>query len=226
MESDATIDHKGAAAVLHVPVHIGIDKAEDDGLIAYERLVVRLGIRDGLLVSAAVGHLIEDMAGFPVFIFHLLNHLNPEIGDTHSQAVVKADAAILDGISESGHARHLLSDGDSRTLHLMDELIGEGEVADGIAVLVEVVIIAIAAEILAEAVTAIDHRGDAIKAEAIEVILIQPELAVGEEEMQYGGLLIIEAERIPSGVLASRARVEILIRSAIEIAESLLLILH
>ena len=140
VEGDTTVDHIGRVSVLEVPIHISVNESEDDGLVSDECLVVALSIRDGLLVLASVGHLVEDMPCFPVFVAHFLDVLYPEVGDTHGEAIVEAHTAILDGTSESGHAGHLLGDGDGFGLDLMDEFVRQREVHDGVAVLVHIVV--------------------------------------------------------------------------------------
>ena len=59
MEGNASVSHKVLVALLEVPVHVGVDKAEHDGLVAYECLVVALAVADGLLISTTVLHLPE-----------------------------------------------------------------------------------------------------------------------------------------------------------------------
>ena len=97
VQGNATVDHIGGVAMLKMPVHVGIDEAEDDGLVAYECLIVALGIRDGLLGLTTVGHLVEDVSGFPVLVAHLLDILDPVIRYTDSQTVVETHTTILDG---------------------------------------------------------------------------------------------------------------------------------
>lgn len=60
VESNAAIDGEIAVTLGHVPIHVGIDEAEDDCLVAYECLVVALDVGDGLLILAAVGDFPEE----------------------------------------------------------------------------------------------------------------------------------------------------------------------
>ena len=87
-------------------------------------------------------------------------------------------------------------------------------------------IIAILAKALAKSVTVIEHRRDAIEAEPIEMEFGEPILTIREQEMYNLVFAIIEAETIPSWMLVAIARIEILVRVASQIAESLHLILH
>ncbi len=50
MESHAACHHAVVVTDHHVPVHLLVDKAEDDCLVTHERLVVALAVTNGLLV--------------------------------------------------------------------------------------------------------------------------------------------------------------------------------
>ena len=68
VEGDAAVGAVVLVALFEVPVHVGINEAEDDGLVAHECLVVALAIGDGSLVGPSVFHFPKDGTGFPVFI--------------------------------------------------------------------------------------------------------------------------------------------------------------
>ena len=72
MQGQAAVDHVSRIAFLHMPIHVGIDQAEDDGLVAHQRLVMAFGIADGLFVVTAVGQFPIQMARFPVFVGEFL----------------------------------------------------------------------------------------------------------------------------------------------------------
>ena len=162
----------------HVPVHLLVYQAEDDGLVTHECLVMALGIGDSLLVGTTVGQFPNNAGGVPVLVLALLDGLDPIVGDTHRHAVVKTDAAILETAGQTWHAAHLLSDGDGIGVDFVDEDIGKCQVGDGIGILTAVVIVIIAAESLSQAMAVIEHRGHAVKAETVKLVLFQPELAV------------------------------------------------
>ena len=210
----------------HVPVHLLVDEAEDDGLVTHEGLVVALGIGNGLLVGTAVGQLPENGSGVPILVLTLLDGLDPVVGDAHRHAVVKADAAVLESAGQSGHAAHLLGNGDGMGIDGVDQHVGQREIGDGIGVLAAIVIIVIAAECLSQAVAVIEHRGHAIEAEAVKLVLLQPELAVGQQEIQHGILAVIEAQRVPCRVFALAIAVEVQVARAVKAAQALDLVLH
>ena len=60
MQRHATVNGSIVVIDHHVPVHLLVDEAEDDGLVAHEGLVVTLGIGDGLLVGTTVSQFPED----------------------------------------------------------------------------------------------------------------------------------------------------------------------
>ena len=89
-------------------------------------------------------------------------------------------------------------------IDLMDQAIGQGQIADGVVILMAVEIISIVGESLSQSMTIIEHRRDAIETETIKMELLQPVLAVGEEEMDDIILAIVEAKTIPGRMLVPK----------------------
>ena len=226
MEGNTTVDGAVFIAFAEMPVHVGINEAEDEGLVAHECLVVALAVGDGALVGAAVGDFPEYGGGFPVFVSLLLDGLYPIVGHVHGHAVVEAVAAVLEGGCESGHTADFFGNGDGGGFDFVDEEVGKGKVADGVVVLVAVEVVAISAESFAEAVAVIEHGGDAVKAEAVEVELGEPVLAVGKEEVEHFVLAVVEAEAVPSAVFAAAARIEELVGVTSIVAEAFDFVLY
>ena len=162
----------------------------------------------------------------PFLVFLLLDHLDPVVGDSHGEAIVEAESAVFEFHGEAGHAAHLLGDGDGFGVDFVDEDVGQGEIDDGVGVLAAVVIVGVAAERLAEAVVVIEHRGDAVEAEAVELVFLKPELAVGEEEMEHRVLAVVEEEGIPGGMFAAVVAVEVEVVAAVDAAEALDFVFH
>ena len=54
----------------------------------------------------------------------------------------------------------------------------------------------------------VQHRGDAVEAEAVKFEDLQPILTVGEEEVDDIVAPIVEAQRVPSGMITTRTFVE------------------
>ena len=72
----------------------------------------------------------------------------------------------------------------------------------------------------------IEHGSHSVKAETIKMKLCEPVFAVGQQEMDYLMLAIVEAERIPLVMLPSVARIEELVRVATKVAKTFILILY
>lgn len=60
MESDSAIGDGIFITLFEVPIHIGVNQAEDDGFITDEGLVMTFGVRDGFFISAPIRQLPED----------------------------------------------------------------------------------------------------------------------------------------------------------------------
>lgn len=67
----------------------------------------------------------------------------------------------------------------------------------------------------------VEHRGDAVKAEAVEVVLRQPIFKVGEKEVEHLVLAVLEALGIPGGMGPPGAGVEKLIGRPVKFVDAL-----
>ena len=146
MQRHATAHHAIVVAGHHVPVHLLVDEAEDDSLVAHQCLVVTLGIGDCLLVGAAVGEFPEYRSGFPLLILELLDGLNPVVGNTHRHAIVETYAPILHLSRQPWHATHFLSNGDGMGINVVNELVGKSEIGNSISILITIVVVVISAK--------------------------------------------------------------------------------
>jgi len=226
MERHTAFNNSVVVVLLHVPVHVRIYQPEDDGLISHQCLIVAFGVTDCLFVGTAVGRFPPDGRGMPVFIFLFLDRLDPVVGNIHCHAIVEAIAAVFIVGCQSGHAAHFLGDGDGVLVYLVDQFVGQGEISNRVAVLMSVEVVAVIAESLAQSVTVIEHGSDTVETETVELILFKPEFAVREQEMQHLVLAIIEAKRVPGGMLAACTAQEILIIGTVETSEALHFILN
>ena len=89
-----------------------------------------------------------------------------------------------------------------------------------------IIVIAIAHECLAKTVTIVKHRGDTIETETIEVILLEPELTIGKQEVQHLVLSVVEAQAVPSRMLTTVALIEILAWVTGKVTKTFHLVLH
>ena len=200
MQGYTTLGHAVDVLLGEMPVHVGIDEAEDNSLVAHQCLVVTLTVGNGLLVGTTVLHLPENAAGFPVLVGLFLNSLDPIVGYVHGHAVVEAEATVLKLGSKSGHTGNFLCDGDGIGILLMDEFVGQRKIADGIVVLMSVEVVTIAAEGFTQSVAVVEHGGDAVEAESVEMELSEPVTTIGKQEVNHLILTIVETERIPSRI--------------------------
>ena len=108
----------------------------------------------------------------------------------------------------------------------MNQTVGKGQIADGIVVLVTIEVVAVVAECLAQTVAIVEHGSNAVEAETVKMVLAEPVLAVAQQEVHHLVLSVVEAEAVPSRMLVSVARIEILVRVAGKIAQTFQLVLH
>ncbi len=87
-------------------------------------------------------------------------------------------------------------------------------------------VVAVASECLAQPVAVVEHGGDAVEAESVEVELLEPVLAVREQEVLHAVVAVVEAEGVPCGVLVAVALAEELVGVAGQVAQTLHLVLH
>lgn len=102
----------------------------------------------------------------------------------------------------------------------MDEFVGEGEVGEGVEVEGAVEVGGVVVEAGAEAAVVVEHAGDAVEAEAVEIEFVDPVAGVGEEEVEDFGFAVVEAAGVPGGVVAAFAGVEVLVGSSVEAGEA------
>ena len=219
MQGHGAVDHLGVADPVHVGIHAGAGQAEHHGLVAYQSLVVTLHIGHG--GRHADRELAPDGIKVPGLVLLFLDEADPHVRKPHGQAIVKADAAALDGDAHAGHAGHVLGDGDGAGPDLADQGVGQLQIGNGLGVGVHGEVHPEIGKGGAQAVIVVEHAGDAVKTEAVEVILLQPELQVREQEMEHLGLSVIEALGPPGGVFALRPGVEELILRAVKHVDAL-----
>ena len=71
-------------------IHLLVHEPEGKRFISHERLIVRLSIGDAFLHPSPIGQRMQHQTNVPVFILLLLEHLDPHVGDGHSEAIVEA----------------------------------------------------------------------------------------------------------------------------------------
>ena len=176
----------------HVPVHVLIHEPECEGFIADECLIMAFCVGDVRFSVASVDEGAPDFMEVPVFVSFFFDGFDPEIWDAHGEPVGEADSAFWDRAAESRHTTHIFRDDEGVGLDLLSKVSGELEVEDGVFVdaMAEIFIKVVERNI---AVVVVEHGGDAIEAEAIEVEFFEPVADVGEEEFSHLRFAIVEA---------------------------------
>ena len=100
----------------------------------------------------------------------------------------------------------------------MDQLVGQLQIGDSLDIGVEAEIAVVAHKVRAQPVVVVKHGGHAVEAEAVEVVLLQPELEVGEQEVDDLVLAVVEQLGVPRRVIL---RDEVLVVGAVKAVETL-----
>ena len=216
MQGDCPVNDGRVADFVHIRVHGGIRQTEHHGLVAHQRLIVALHIGHCVLSGTAQAHVAPHPAQVPVLVTDVPHRFDPHIRQTHAQPVVKANAAVLNGQAHAGHTGHILRNGDCIGLGLMHQLVGKLEVGDRLHIRIQGEVPVVIGEVRAQRMVMVEHGGHAIKAEAVEVVLVQPEFQVGEQEVDDLILAVVEALGIPCQMVAPLPLVEELVLGAIE----------
>lgn len=97
MQRHAPVDDQGRWGIhSHLPVHLLVHQPERQSFVPDERLVVRLRVRDRLLLPPAVTQRVNDVADAPILVRLFLQHFDPLVGDRHAQTVVEPTAALVE----------------------------------------------------------------------------------------------------------------------------------
>mmetsp|Transcript_53980 Transcript_53980/g.110172 ORF Transcript_53980/g.110172 Transcript_53980/m.110172 type:complete len:679 (+) Transcript_53980:411-2447(+) len=205
----------------HPVVHLLVHQPEGDGLVADKRLVVRLAVAHHLLLVAAVGEGVDDVAHVPLVVRAFLEQLDPHVGCCHRKPVVEAEASLVDGAAERGHARHVLGDRDGAGADGVDEVVGKHEIHACVHVRSKPKVLAVTVdEAVPDAVMLVEDGGHAVEAEAVEAVLLQPPPQVRQQETQHLPRRVVEDTTVPEGVVAFGPLVEVLMRGAVEVVDA------
>jgi len=221
VQHDGAVERCGRIVDPHVGVHLGAGQVEDQGFAADDCLVVAFDVTDGVFLGAFVGERMPDAVHAPVLVAHIFDQLKPVVRNAHGEAVVEAAAACRGRTGQARHAADVFRDGDGVGTYGVDEFVGQGEVHQGLEIDISVEVVGIGEERFTESAVVVEHAGDAVETEAVDMVFIEPEAAIGEQEVQHFRFAVVEAARIPGGVLAPTAGMEILIGGAVETRQPL-----
>ena len=136
----------------------------------------------------------------------------------HVPLEAEAEPAQVGRPRDARPGRRLLGGRDHARLAAVDDLVVLLEERDGVEVLVAAELVRHPLALLARVVE-VEHRGDGVDADAVGVVLAQPEQGVGEQEVADLVAAVVEDERAPVRVRAA-ARVLVLVeRGAVEARE-------
>ena len=108
----------------------------------------------------------------------MLQHLYPEIGQAHAEAVVETYSAILNLGTDSRHTTHIFSYRNILIVNIMNQFISQLQIRHRIVVDVISEILPRVVESLPNAVVFIQHRGHAVETVAVEMVFLKPELHI------------------------------------------------
>ena len=163
-----------------MPIHICINQTENNSLVSYQCLIMTFRIRDRLFILSTVGYFPEHTGRLPVLVNLFLDSLDPVIRDVHSHTVIKSVTAIFYFGRKSRHTGNFFSNRDSLRIDLMNQLIRQCQVANGIAVLMTIEVISVITECFSQPVAIIQHRRHTVKTESVKLIFFQPVFTVGQ----------------------------------------------
>mmetsp|Transcript_15557 Transcript_15557/g.33794 ORF Transcript_15557/g.33794 Transcript_15557/m.33794 type:complete len:656 (+) Transcript_15557:2686-4653(+) len=224
VEGQTAVDAEGVIGALdeaHASVHLGIHEPEGQGLVSHNGLIVGLAIGDDLLLVSSIREDVHDVTHVPLVVAHLLQQLDEHVGDGHGQSVVEAKATIGHRSAERGHATDIFADSHSTGHEVVDEVVGQHQVNVALDVRIWTEVLVIATSVaFADAVGVVQHRGDAIEAETIEAVLLQPPSHVGKQEPQDLVLRVVEDLRVPLRMMPLEAAVRVAVVSAVHLRDA------
>ena len=225
VQRHAAVDHHALRRAVHVEIHILVHQSERQCLVAHQRLIVRLGVGHRLHFGQAVGHHVPHLPDVPLLVGHLLELLDPEIGNRHPQPVVEADASVRVGNAHPRHARHVLGDRHVARAEVVYQPVGQRQIGQRVAVhpRVEETFAAVEIDV---AVVVVDHRGHAVEAVAVEMEFVEPVFDVRKQEMLHLVLAVVEEHRVPIGLVARLSGQRIVVVCAVQLVDAFVEVLH
>ena len=96
----------------------------------------------------------------------------------YDREIVFEESPGIQGRTEPGHTAHFLGKGNGSRMNLLDHLVYQHKICDGILILLAVKIHFITGEITGEAMVIIQHAGDPVETESVKTVLIEPVTAI------------------------------------------------
>jgi len=221
VQGHTPVDDGILAVYFHAPVHFLVAQAEHNGLVANQRLIVGLAVADDLFFGTAGSQFVVNMPQIPMFVGNFLQQADPKIRRTHSQPVVKADAAVFDRQTQARHCGHILGDQNGVGVNFPGQSGGQLEIGDRLQVGVHRKILAVVGKGRTQTVVQIEHGGDTVEPETVKVVLLQPEFQVGQQKVDHFVFAVVETFCAPGRVVALGRIVEELVGRAVKFVNAL-----
>ncbi len=159
-----------------------------------------------VLMEAAVDRLVTDVA-------------ERVVHPAHVPLVAEAEPAQVGGAGDRRPGRRFLGDGRRPRVLTEHQLVGLPQESDGLEVLVAAVLVGDPVPFLARVVE-VEHRGDRIDAQSVDMELVEPEQAIGDEKVADLGPAVVVDQGVPVAMEAL-ARVGMLVEGgAVEPGEA------
>ncbi len=109
--------------LVHAPIHLFVNEAENYGFVAHKSLVVAFRIGDGPFIRPLVCKLVPYLARTPIFILLFFYPLYPMVGYSHCHTEVKTHTSLLERGGQTGHAAHIFRNGDGIGIDFVDKTV-------------------------------------------------------------------------------------------------------
>ena len=160
------------------------------------------------------------MLDIPILItkFH---QLYPHRGQGHGESKVEANASIFMRSTESGHARHILSDKDHLLVDIPSNKCSQHQEHHSIIVefLIKVLLI-IASKGIVDTMVVVEDRCYSIKPKPISIVLLQPKPYISKQKSQHLVLAVVKYFTIPQSMVTTIPRMEVLIIGPIPLVDT------
>ncbi len=165
-----------------------------------QQVVLAVGVdhREGqfAVVVLAVHRLVRDVLQRVVRPAHVPLHAEAEAADA-------ARTGLVGGAGDAVPRGGLLGDGDHAGAAAVEGGVHLLEEGDGVLVLAAAVLVRGPLAVFARVVE-VEHRGDGVHAQAVDVELLAPERGVGDQEVAHLLAAVVEGEGAPVGVFRTQ----------------------
>ena len=185
-----------------------------------------LSVGDRSLRRTVIAQFVPHILWIPRFVGLLFDQLDPVVWHIHRQAVVKAVTVGGLALAQPWQSAHFLGNSRRCGLDSVDQFVGKRQIGQRISVYVAIVVVRISEERSPQTVILVKHRGDPVEAEAIEAVLREPVVAIGEKVVDHLATTVVEAERVPLRMLPSAPLVKEERPRAIVASQALSLVAH